>query len=393
MTLSGFRILSAITVILVIGAVGLVMARLTSSPELEGKRLFPDLAAQAEQVSSLSILSAGESLTFNRTASGWSLAERNDYPADGEKLWQTFFGLSELRLVEPKTADPARYQKLDLGDPASADSQAREIRVQDHTGADLAALIVGRRKQAITVLGEGGVYVRRPDEQQSWLASGALAVGHDAAFWLDPLILSIPVTRIHRLSIRQHDGALLEMIRDTPEDRLFELVDLDPSREARPDGLERLGAAFDGLLLDDVRPVSKGDDVGDQAVVATLQTFDGLRVTARSVIRASDDQQDGNPGDHPDTIQMGEQKEPIWAQFNAEAITSEPLAVEEATQLQERLDGWIFRLNPFQADNLRMTRARATQPAGTQAETIMQRETLGLDGEHNDPGYPFPGVP
>ncbi len=86
------------------------------------------------------------------------------------KIRRIVLALADMTLVEPKTAKPDLYPRLEVEDPGKGKSTL--VTIKDKSGAALARLIVG--KQRYDRLGEGndGVYVRKPGDPQSWLARG-----------------------------------------------------------------------------------------------------------------------------------------------------------------------------------------------------------------------------
>ena len=88
------------------------------------------------------------------------------------KLRGLLTGLTELRLAEPRTSDPAEYARLGLEDPTKdTKGTANLLRVLDGDGKPIVALIVGHRRTRTQGDVPEEVYVRRPDEAQCWLAA------------------------------------------------------------------------------------------------------------------------------------------------------------------------------------------------------------------------------
>jgi hypothetical protein len=81
-------------------------------------------------------------------------------------------GLTELRLTEQRTSDPAMFGRLGVDDPNSATSTANLLRVLDASQKPVLSVIVGHRRVRSQANAPEEVYVRRPDENRSWLAEG-----------------------------------------------------------------------------------------------------------------------------------------------------------------------------------------------------------------------------
>src|SRR6202012_1415149 len=116
--------------------------------------------------------------------------------------------LTELRLVEPRTTDPAEFSRLGLEDPTGKTATSNLLRVLDASGKPIVAVVVGHRRVRTQGNLPEQVYVRRPDDNQTWLAEGNLQVDADPQQWLDRDILSIDHARIAKVAVTRGDAAL-----------------------------------------------------------------------------------------------------------------------------------------------------------------------------------------
>ena len=104
--------------------------------------------------------------------------------------------LTELRLMEPRTSDPTQFSRLGVEDPSAPDSNSNLLRVLDSGKKLIVELIVGHRRVRTQGNVPEEVYVRRPGENQTWLAEGSLQVDADPQLWLDRDIMNIDHSRI-----------------------------------------------------------------------------------------------------------------------------------------------------------------------------------------------------
>ncbi len=128
------------------------------------------------------------------------MAERNDYPADGRKLRQLLLGLAALTYVEPKTKEARNYSRLEVEDAGAKGSQSTLVTVSGAQGKLLGEIIAGKRVTDALGGGDDGVYVRKPDDAQSWLARGTLDLP-DTPGWLDPALLDLPGAGVKEVDI------------------------------------------------------------------------------------------------------------------------------------------------------------------------------------------------
>jgi len=203
------------------------------------------------------------------------VVEKGGYPADQERVRKLLLQLAELELIEPKTDRSELLARLDLDDPANGTSTL--VAVQDKSSSPPWQIVIGRRRPNDIAGGEEGVYVRKPDSPQAWLARGAFALGGDARAWLDRRIIDIAPTRVASVVLTAPDGSSVTVAR-TSSDLPFAIDGLAADARPKPDqALAAPAGALDALTLADVKPASSvAEDEG--GTTAALTTFDGLVV-------------------------------------------------------------------------------------------------------------------
>ena len=269
----------------------------------------------------------------------WGLADRGGYPVQASKLRGMLTALTELRLVEPRTTDPAQFSRLGLEDPNGKKGTSNMLRVLDASGKPIVALIVGHRRVRTQGNVPEQVYVRRPDDNQTWLAEGSLQVDADPQQWFDRDIMNIGHARIARVTVT-HGDEKLEFARDGEKLVLKSPADHPPLDDYKLDDIDR---GLELLTFQDVQ--TDKDPVGDKIGQSVYTTSDGLAVTA--------------------TVFKGEKD--IWARF---AATGRDKTKDEADKLNARLAGWTYQLGSWKQKALVPTlddlkSAPPEKPAGT----------------------------
>lgn len=282
----------------------------------QGSLVFPDLAPRLQNAVRVEITTKGKTMTIARSDAGWGIAERGGYVVQANKLRELLTGLTELRILEPRTSDPAQFARLGLDDPMKPDSTAVLLRVKDAAGATLAELISGHRRTRTQGNVAESVYIRRPGEERTWLAEGRLVADADPQLWFDRDIMNVPLNQIEQVSVSR-DGAVLALRREDDRLKVTEPADaprIDPLR------VEDVARAFEMLTFQDVRPLAEmpGSLVG----TARFVLKDGVVVTARV-------NRDGND---------------VWAAF---AASGEGASKEPAERLGARLAGWAYQLGAW----------------------------------------------
>ena len=133
----------------------------------------------------------GKITASSKHGDAWGLADRGGYPVQESKLRGMLTTLTELRLVEPRTTDPAQFSRLGVEDPQRQGRHRQSAaRAGWHRQADR-AVIVGHRRMRTQGNVPEQVYVRRPGDNQTWLAEGGLQADADPQVWLDRDIINI----------------------------------------------------------------------------------------------------------------------------------------------------------------------------------------------------------
>jgi len=273
--------LAVVAAVVVIGAIVAVEQREPErSDRLVQKTLFPDLMDRVNEVAEITVTHAGESYVIAPVDGVWALPGKGGYPVRYEKVKQTVLALAEAETVEAKTDDPARFAALGLGDPDSADSESTLIELADADGNAVAAIVLGDSREGVA----GFRYVRRPDENQTWLARLETDAGGTPLDWIERTVIEIGRDRIARVRITHPDGETVTIERTEGEGPGgFDLVELPEGRELRtPYALGAIVSALMTVRIDDVAPVDS-IDFGTDPTIARYETADGLVVTVTTV--------------------------------------------------------------------------------------------------------------
>jgi hypothetical protein len=291
-----------------------------------GALMFPGLAAHLQAAARIEVTHGGKTdVAIARAGGGdaWGLVDRGGYPVVASKLRALLTGLTELRLSERRTADPAEYAKLGVEDPTTQGGTANLLRVLDAQGAPIAQVIVGHRRVRTQSDAPEEVYVRRPDEAQSWLALGRLAVDADPQAWLDHDVLDIGHDRIAAIDVTRGADHLTFAAQGEGEARRLALTapaEHPPLDDYKVDDLWR---GLEHLTLQDVTK-SEAQPPGEPVGSAVFSTTDGLRVS----------------------VTLFRDKTVLWARF---AAAGEAPAV---TQLAAKLAPWTYEFPTYREQTL-----------------------------------------
>jgi hypothetical protein len=143
-----------------------------------GSSLIPSLAAELNTVTSLSVRkgSPTPTVTVHRQGEHWTVAERADYPADTMKLRKLLLALSDAKIREEKTSNPASYSIIGVEDPLKPGGSGAQLELMAQDGKH--DLIIGKP------VGNGN-FVRRAGENASYVIEPAIFLEAEPRFWIE----------------------------------------------------------------------------------------------------------------------------------------------------------------------------------------------------------------
>jgi Domain of unknown function (DUF4340) len=326
------------------GAIYVSNSQRAAAPRAEiGQRLFPELAATAEQIRTIVIARKDGTFRIAREGDQWVVPDKSKYPASVDKVRRLLVSASELRALEAKTSSASSYAALEVENVDAPDAKSAQVTFQDGNGRDLFSVIVGKSYHGRGA-GSDGVYVRKAGDAQAWLAQGRLAVDREPIAWLDRMVVDVSRERVKSVTIKPATPPVTVQ-RSNAADKDFALASLPAGRKAKSSyDIGQVGGAFETLELDDVRPAAELS-FSNTSPVTEAVTFDGLRLTASFV------EQDGA----------------TWARFAASfEAPAEPVKPEgetklkaaedvqkEADAINARVGGWAYKLPAYKVETLR----------------------------------------
>ncbi len=335
----------AVLAVLVVGA-GWYFGARTTRPSVDsvataGQPAFPNVAPRLQNAAMVEMTHQGSTIMLKRTGNVWGVVEDEGYPAKPGKVHDLLVGLAELRLAEPRTANPAMYDRLGVEKPGpKADSTL--VSVSDKAGKPILSLIVGHSRTRGMPNLPDQIYVRRPGEAQSWLAEGRLPLEDDALMWLEREILNIDHGKIARVVSDRPGQPKIVLVRAGDKLAMKQPADhpkLDPAK------VGDVQQALELLSFLRVRPAGKmpGSELGH----SRFTTSDGMTVN----------------------VTVTEKGNEVWARF---AAAGEGAAKPEAEKLEGRLKGWIYELGGWKEKALvpAMDDLKAPTPKPAVAKTV-----------------------
>ena len=195
--------------LLALGGASYFAGRRNGSAQTQGALLFPTLAAQLNSVAELTVLkgSSSPAVSVHRQGEQWTVAERGNYPADTGKLRRLLLSLTDAKIIEEKTSNPASYSIIGVEDPLKPEATGVEVTVTAADGKH--AVIVGKSAPE-------GSYVRRAGEEKSYSVAPAISVDGEPRFWLDTKLLDLKAADIQKVEAKLADSPPYLLHRPAP---------------------------------------------------------------------------------------------------------------------------------------------------------------------------------
>jgi len=337
-------LIAAAAVIVAVAALALSHQAAMLAPKKSDQIFFPGLASKVRDVAQIHIVSkkGAFDVTF-RPERGWVLPDKGDYPADFNQVRMTIIGMEALETLEKKTARAEWLHYVGLDAPPKGDGV--EIVLKNEDGKVLAALIAGKGEDIGDETGAMGLYVRKPDSDQSWLVRSVFQPKADPADWMDKDIVDVDTARIQETDVDPADGPSYEVARDKPSDPDFALSPIPKGREVGfPTGPDGIAGALSSFSFDDAAPARDFDFSGATRVVT--RTFDGLVVSVRVI----------------------KQGEDFWATVSAEAVPGKEDAAAEARKIDAKADGWAYKLPAYKGQQFMTSLESLLKPLAVKAK-------------------------
>lgn len=350
------KLLAALLLAVVLGGMAWKISS-DKAPQTEVTRsaLYAGLLDRLNDVSRIELKSGDNSTTLKRANDQWTVANRDDFPAEPAAVKRLLLGLADLQIVEAKTSLPDSYARIGVAD-AGTGSDSMQVELHGAKDDTLAALIVGHKRESGQ---QSQRYVRRAGEAQSYLVNGRVEASADPITWLDARIVDVDTARVRQVVIAPTDGAQITIAKHKPRDNFFELVDVPAGKAPRSKALvSSLGAVLLDLRFNSVAAAARFAEV-KPIRHSTVETFDGLvahieefeadgKTWARfdfaydaGKVDAQAAKEAAPAADEPPPVPGTEPAKPAAETAPKESVEA------EAARLKARTAGWVYELPDY----------------------------------------------
>ncbi len=310
---------SAALISIALAALALEQRAAQGQPHYTPTEVLPGFAANVKNAALIQV--AGHNGAFDVAYTpdkGWVLPGRGNFPADFDEVRHTLIGLATLQTIAPRTdrADWLHYLALD----APPKGTGVEITVKDKDGKVLGAVIAGNQEELGDPNGTSGLFVRRPDDNQAWLARTVFVPHGDITTWMSGKVLTLGGTRLQEVAMTPLKGPAFTVHRNSASDQIYTLA-AAPKGPPNSQMINSIPFAIANFTFSDVKVANPADFA--KAAHAIARTFDGLLVSF-------------------DLIQQGSD---YWTRLSAStAPGAKPEIAQQASAINARAGGFAFKL-------------------------------------------------
>lgn len=248
----------------------------TPDDRAASQAMLPGLAARGGDLAALEIAREKETVRIANKDGKWVYETGEGYPVDEAKVRELVLAASEARLVERKTALKDRHELLGLGDHTATGTNARLLRMIDAKGAALGEIVLGRPAYDMMDATKGGTYVRRPGDDQTWLADRPLQVSLSIRDWVKTRLIDRDVKSITSIRI-ERDGEAPIDIKRSADGNQHELVAMPAGKKLK--FVSAVDNIAEAISLIEFRQVRKAGKAGSLPLKgrASFETDTGFK--------------------------------------------------------------------------------------------------------------------
>lgn len=369
----------------------------------DSEYLFPQLRAAADSIAELRVSQGAKSVHLVREAgtNNWHVATLGDYPANPDRVRDTVRSMIDAKILERKTARKESHAAIGLEDPANTDARSVLLEAFDAQAKPLARLVLGDVAPGAAPSLDptsSARFVRRADEDQSYLVNGRFPADPSSTAWVVRSIAEIPGSRVREIRVTHPDGDAVVASRENESGELT-LRDIPVGRSVKDQTqVARLAQALAFLTLESVKPAAEASSLGDFSAATTfdLITFDHLLVRTRVVKHADeywatiealpeplpkhsitevDQGSVGAPTANGEVSIDDPSPPPAATTHDDPTGATREAARNEAASLNAKLGPWVFRLTAAKGEQLTTRLDEVLTPAAVQGPELPKGET------------------
>jgi len=267
-------LLTLVTIAVIIAASVFVKLRAPQS-EKEKAAFFPGLASEIEAINHISIQGYAGDVNLSRINDIWVIDDFDGYPALPEKVKSTVLGVADLKLNSPKTKLPRLYNRLGVEGPEVEDSTSLLLSLKDAENKNLAEMIVGKLRLSSASQSTPGLYIRKPNDEQSYLVDGVVDITSSRTDWIERSLFDIPAEAIKAVRVEHADGDTYTLFKNEKGQEKFSLENLPAGKKLASELIiSRYGSILQDIQINGARSKEKLQKQ-EKSINVLIHTFEG----------------------------------------------------------------------------------------------------------------------
>lgn len=351
-----------------------------------GDTLFASFPAT--EIAHIEITGADSSVTLVKKDGKWTVAQRENYPANAMNVNEFIRTLAELKVTRSLEAAPSFAPRFGM-DEASTKPEDRGLTAtfKDASGKELAKVSLGKNiegSQDASPMGAMpvGRYIRNHADESGFYAVNEMffSISADVTRWLAEEFIAPEKIKSVSLSQKGSDAVAWKLVRDA-ENAEFKLEDLKPSEALSSENVAPIKSLFSFARFEDVvtnaAVAERGDAAGKRNAI--IETFDGFsyKITI-TPLKPSTESANSAPDNQLVTIAVianlpsernkAEGEKPEEAKTKDEEFAARLKALNEKLAKEQSLAGRTFELSKNTLDALLKEReafVKKAEPAPT----------------------------
>lgn len=251
-----------------------------------GQTLLESLPAN--EVASVEFQGSDGTVTLNKKNDGWSVVQRDDYPANNNSINEFLRTLGELKVTRGLEAGPSLAPRFGMDESATkAGDRGITATLKDVSGKEVAKVTLGKSISSAannSPMGGGssvGRYVRNHADDSGFYAISEMfpAISAEANRWLNDEFVNIEKIKSITVSQKGKEDPAWKLTRETEEGE-FKLEGAAGSEVLDTAATTPLKSLFSYARFEDVVAKDKlGEHIGDVAEKrnVTIETFEGFK--------------------------------------------------------------------------------------------------------------------
>ncbi|MCP4681850.1 MAG: DUF4340 domain-containing protein [Desulfobacterales bacterium] len=270
----------------IIAGTGILVIRL-QAPEPPEDQMGMSLLGQfpLNEITSITIKSAGAMVSLNRKADNWIVVNRFEYSADFSRISDFVRKLKGLKIGRKFEASEETLPRLSLrapDDPGAMEAEKGvQVSLKGEKASSLACILLGKARNTGDDRGmANGQYLKFCEAPDIYMVDNNFSyLEKEPVAWLDKNLAKEDKNNVKKISCLQPDKKRPVYSFERPENgKDLKLLNLKTKKEVKKSALDRLAGALSSLRMEDVADPAAASELIDVKSTTRIeyQLFNGI---------------------------------------------------------------------------------------------------------------------